>query len=199
MTTNNSRLLEIVRERGVLRAKELDDLGIARKHLTAALEAGQLIKLGRGIYAEADVPVNQNLLLAQVCKQIPSGIVCLVSALQFHKMGTQTPSEIWIAIPGHSHRASSDYPPIHLVEFSATAYKLGIEYSKYKEAEIRVYSPAKTVVDCFRFRNAVGLDVAMEALKDYMRKPGNTTDELMEYAVSCRISTVLKPYVEALQ
>ena len=196
---DTDRLLKIVRERGVLKAKELDDFGIARKHLTDALEAGQLIRLGRGIYAEADVPVSPHLLLAQVCKQIPSGVVCLVSALQFHKLGTQTPSEIWIAVPGHSHRPTSDYPPIHLVEFSATAYRLGIEYSEYKQTEIRVYSAAKTVVDCFRFRNSIGLDVALESLKDYLGKPGNTADELMEYAISCRISTVLKPYVEALQ
>jgi len=197
--TDTNKLLEIVRERGVLRAKELDDFGIARKQLTAALEAGQLIRLGRGIYAEADVQISPKLYLAQVCKQIPSGVVCLISALQFHKMGTQTPSEVWIAVPGHSHRPSSSYPPIHLVEFSATTYSLGIEYSEYKQTEIRVYSPAKTVVDCFRFRNAIGLDVALEALKDYLGKPGNTSAELMEYAVSCRISTVLKPYLEALQ
>lgn len=194
-----NRLLEIVRERGVLRAKDLGDFGIARKLLTDALKAGQLIRLGRGIYAEAAVPVSPQLLLAQVCKQIPLGVVCLVSALQYHKLGTQTPSEIWIAIPGHSHRPSSDYPPIHLVEFSPTAYSIGIEYSEYKETEIRVYSAAKTVVDCFRFRNSIGLDVALEALKDYLNKAGNTTNELMEYAVSSRISTVLKPYLEALQ
>jgi predicted transcriptional regulator of viral defense system len=197
--TDTDRLLEIVRERGIIRARELDTFGIARKHLTDALETGQLVRLSRGIYAEADVPVTPKILLAQVCKQIPSGVVCLISALQFHNLGTQTPSEIWIAVPGHSHRPTSDYPPIHLVEFSPTAYRLGIEYSEYKQTEIRVYSPAKTIVDCFRFRNSIGLDVALESLNDYLRKPGNTADELMEYAINCRISTVLKPYVEALQ
>lgn len=196
---DTERLLEAVRERGVLRAKELKDLGIARRQLGAAVEAGQLVRLGRGLYAEANEPVSPKLLLAQVCKQIPSGVVCLLSALQFHKLGTQTPSEIWIAVPGHSHRPVSDYPPIHLVEFAPLVHGIGIEYSKYKQTEIRIYSAAKTVVDCFRFRNAIGLDVALEALKDYLRKPGNTTGELMKYAVSCRISTVIKPYVEALQ
>jgi len=197
--TNTNKLLEIVRERGIVRAKELNDFGILRKELRAALEAGQLVRLARGIYAESSVAVSPRLLLAQVCKQIPAGVVCLLSALQYHNLGTQMPSEVWIAVPGHSHRPVSDYPPIHLVEFSKTAYSLGIEHAEYKQAEIRVYSPAKTVVDCFRFRNAIGLDVAMEALKDFLGKPGNTTDELMEYALSCRISTVLKPYVEALQ
>lgn len=197
--SNSDKLLAMVRDKGIIRAKDLNNSGIARKELKTALEQGQLVRLGRGLYAEANVSISPAFLLAQICKQIPAGVVCLVSALQFHKLGTQTPSEVWIAIPRHSYRPVSFYPPINLVEFSPTAYELGIEVFDFKGAAIRVYSQEKTVVDCFRFRNLIGIDVALEGLKDYLAGPHADADKLMQYAVKCHISTVIEPYVKALQ
>lgn len=192
-------LLGLFRTKGIVRSRDLTEFGIARKNLQTAMDRGLIMRLGRGLYAEADVEITPDFFLAQVCKQIPAGVVCLVSALQFHKLGTQTPSEISIAIPRHSHRPIIDYPPVNLVEFSPTAYELGIEYFNFKQTAIRVYSVEKTVVDCFRFRNQLGLDVVLEALKEYLARPGVAVDKLMQYAVRCHISTVIEPYVKALQ
>ncbi len=192
-------LLSLVRSKGIIRARDLEEFRLTRKNLQKAVDLGLIVRLGRGLYADADVQENPDFFFAQVCKQIPAGVVCLVSALQFHKLGTQTPSEIWIAIPRHSYRPFIDYPPVNLVEFSPAAYELGIQHFDFKQTDIRVYSIEKTVVDCFRFRNQLGMDVALEALKEYLARPGVAIDKLMQYAVRCHISTVIDPYVKALQ
>lgn len=196
--TKEDQLRHYIRSQGIVKTKELEFLGIPRKHLTSLLQSGEVVRLARGIYADSALEMDSQFFLAQVCKQVPMGIICLLSALEFHKLGTQNPSEVWVAIPSHSHRPAIAYPPIHLVEFSFAPFRLGIQNFPYLETDIRVYSPAKTVVDCFRYRNQIGLDTAMEALKDYLRQY-SSSEEIMEYAEKCRISQAIKHYLEALQ
>ena len=192
------QLRHYIQSQGIIKTKELEFLGISRTHLATLVQSGEVVRLARGIYANSALEIDSQFFLAQVCKQVPMGIVCLLSALEFHKLGTQNPSEIWLAIPSHSHRPVVNYPPIHLVEFSFAPFSLGIQNFPYLGTDIRVYSPAKTVVDCFRYRNEIGLETAMEALKEYLRR-FTTSEEIMEYAEKCRISQTIEHYLEALQ
>jgi len=145
-----------------------------------------------------DAEINEHQTLMEVCQRVPKGVVCLLSALQLHEVGTQLPHEVWLAMPEGAQTPSLEYPPLRVARMRGLAYSDGIETFIEHGSAIRVYSVAKTVADCFKFRNKIGLDVAMEALKDAWRKQKFTMADLNHFAKINRIERVLQPYLEAV-
>ena len=192
------RILQIVEQAGVLRPRDLDAHGIPRIYLGRLCERGLLQRVGRGLYVLPDADVSEHHTLAEACKRVPHGVVCLLSALRFHNLTTQSPFEVWLAIGSKAWRPQVDYPRLRFVRFSARALEAGVEEHSIEGVLVRVYSPAKTVADCFKYRNKIGLDVALEALRDCRRQRKCTNDELWHYAKICRMANVMRPYMEAL-
>ncbi len=192
------RLLDLVRKTGVLRPQELDRHGIPRVYLKRLVDAGELQRIGRGLYAVSNADLTEKHSLVQASKRVPSGVICLLSALRFHELTTQNPFEVWIAIDQKAWRPAVNHPPLRIVHLSGNAFSSGIEDHLIEGINVRVYSAAKTVADCFKFRNKIGTDVALEALRDYRRKYRSGMDELWRYAKLCRVTRVMQPYLEAL-
>jgi predicted transcriptional regulator of viral defense system len=193
-----TRIAEIARTAGVLRPRDLDTHGIARQYLRLAERQGAVIRSGRGLYTAAEAPVTEFHTFAEVAKRAPRGVVCLLSALRFHDLGTQDPFEVWLAIGEKDRRPRSDYPRIRIVRFSKPSLAFGQESRDIEGVPTRIFSAAKTVADCFKYRNKIGLDVAIEALRECMRSRKATTDELWQAAKVCRVANVMRPYMEAL-
>ncbi len=191
-------VLKIARSTGALRPRDLDRYGIARKYLNLLFHKGLLDRVDRGLYACRDTDVSAHVGLAQAAKRVPHGTVCLLSALLFHDIGTQSPHEIWMAIDFKARRPRMEYPPLRIVRFSGKALKAGIEEHRIEGVQVKVYSPAKTVADCFKYRNKIGLDVAIEALRDCLRSKKCTRAQLWESAKVCRVTEVMRPYLEAV-
>ncbi len=192
------QLLDLARKAGVLRPKDLDAVGIPREYLGRLLAKGLLERPGRGIYVAAGLKPTPHHTLAEAAKRVPHGAVCLLSALQFHELTTQTPFEVWLAIDEKARLPKVDYPPLRIVRFSGAALGEGIEEHCIEGVTVKVYAPAKTVADCFKYRNKIGLDVALEALRDCWRKRRATMDELWQAAQTCRVANVMRPYLESL-
>ncbi len=182
----------------MIRPRDLKAYNIPRAYLQRLYERGLLQRSGRGIYLLADAELTENYSLAEACKRVPHGIICLLSALRYHNLGTQNPFEVWMAIHPKSIRPKLDYPPLHIVRFSGLALLEGIEEHSASEGTIRVYNVPKTIADCFRYRNKIGLDVALEALRSSWRERRTTMDELWRYATMLKVSTVMRPYLESL-
>jgi len=197
-SSKTRQVLELVRRAGVLRPRDLDAHGIAREHLARLHRAGLVDRVGRGLYVAAGADVGEHQSLAEVGKRVPGGVVCLLSALQFHGLTTQAPFEVWVAIDVKARRPKQDGAPIRVVRFSGAALHAGVEEHTVEGVTVRVYSPAKTVADCFKYRNKIGLDVALEALRDCRRQRECTNDELWRYAKVCRVANVIRPYLEAI-
>lgn len=166
-------------------------------YLNRLVERGELTRLARGIYAPTDLEVSLHHSLAEAAKRLPSGVICLLSALSFHGFTTQNPPEIWMAFSSNFSPAERDVS-IRPIRMTGQAFTHGIENHKIEGVVIRVYSAAKTVTDCFKYRNKVGLDVAQEALREGWREKRFTMDELWAAAAVCRMQSVMKPYVEML-
>ncbi|MCK4783595.1 MAG: type IV toxin-antitoxin system AbiEi family antitoxin domain-containing protein [Desulfobacteraceae bacterium] len=191
------KVLSLAKASGIIRVRDLIEQGIHPEYLRRLCEKGLLMKMSRGVYIPADSEVSQNVGLAQVAKRVPHGVVCLLSALQFHNIGTQSPFEVWIAIDRKAARPRIDYPPLRIVRFSGKALSTGIEKHQIEGIEVKIFNKAKTVADCFKYRNKIGLDVALEALKDCRQQRLCTNDQLWGYAKICRVANVMKPYLEA--
>ena len=191
-------LLSLVRKKGIVRSRDLTEHQIPRVYLSRLCDKGLLTRMSRGLYALPDQDFGSHEQLAEICHRVPHGVVALLSALEFHELTTQTPNFIWVAIDHKARLPKIDYPPIRFVRFSDRMLDFGVEKSKTNNATIRVYSPAKTVADCFRFRNKIGLDIAIEALRDCRRQRAASVDEIWEAAKVCRMTTVMKPYMEAI-
>ena len=198
MKSRKERVLELARRAGVLRPRDLDAEGIPREYLRRLLDEGLLDRTGRGLYVVAGSKPTPNHTLAEVCKRVPHGVVCLLSALQFHELTTQAPFEVWLAIGEKARLPKVDYPPMRIVRFSGQALEFGVKEHRVEGVVVKVYSPAKTVADCFKYRNKIGLDVAMEALRDCWKKRRATMDELWSAAEVCRVANVMRPYLESL-
>lgn len=196
--SQTKRLLDLVRKTGVLRPQELDRHGIQRIYLKRLVDAGELHRIGRGLYALPDTDLTEKHSLVQASKRVPRGVVCLLSALRFHELTTQNPFEVWIAIDQKAWRPAVNHPPLRIVHLSGKAFTSGIEEHRIEGINVRVYSAAKTVADCFKFRNKIGTDVALEALRDYRRKHRSGMDELWRYANLARVTRVMQPYLEAV-
>ena len=196
--TKKQQVLKLVRKQGVLRPRDLDRYKIARVYLSRMCDEGLLKRVARGIYTLPKTNLDDGTEIEEVCRQVPKGVISLISALEYHNLTTQIPGSVWVAIEHKARPPKITYPPIRLIRSSKKLFEYGVQIKKGRTTQIRVYSPAKTVADCFRFRNKVGLDVAIEALKDCRRKNAATIDELWEAAKVCRMSKVMKPYLEAV-
>lgn len=200
MTTAPSerRLLALVRRLGVVRPRDLTAHGIPRAHLYRLAEKGLLERQGRGLYVVSDHPFTENHSLVLVAKRVPDAVMCLLTALRFHDLTTQLPWQVWIALPDTARRPQLDYPRLRVVRFSGAALTEGIETHLVEGVTIRVYSPAKTVADCFKHRNKVGVDVAIEALKDFTRDHRGKAGDLAHFAQVCRVRRIMQPYLDAI-
>jgi len=196
--TRKDRVLALARQAGVLRPRDLEAEGIPREYLRRLLADGLLERPGRGIYIAAGRKPTPNHSLAEAAKRVPRGVVCLLSALQFHELTSQAPFEVWLAIGEKARLPKVDYPPLRIVRFSGAALEQGIVTHAFEGVTVNVYSPAKTVADCFKYRNKLGLDVALEALRDCWKKRRATMDELWQAAKICRVANVMRPYLESL-
>jgi predicted transcriptional regulator of viral defense system len=183
---------------GVLRTGEAITTGIHPRTLYAMRDQGIVERLSRGVYRLSDLQPLGDPDLISVALRIPKGVVCLISALAFYEITTQIPHQVYIAIDRHSRPPKMDFPPIRVFRFTGKAYESGIEAHEKEGIQLRVYSPEKTIADCFKYRNKIGLDVALEALKLYREKIGFKVDDLMHFARVCRVEKVMRPYIEAL-
>lgn len=197
--THTDRLLDLARQKGLVRPADLDVQGIPRIYLTRLTASGKLEKAGRGLYRLPEGVASEDESLALVAARVPQAVFCLLTALQFHELTTQLPRQVWIALPKGSHAPRIDYPPIKLVQYSGAAFTEGIETHHRDQVELRVYNVAKTVADCFKHRNKIGLDVALEALRDARRQKKASADDLWRYAKICRVANVMRPYLEAVE
>ncbi len=195
--TKQEKVLTLVRRAGILRPRDLDRHGIARTYLQRLEQEGLLERIGRGLYRLPSADLSEHHSFAAACKLVPHGVVCLLSALRFHDLTTQAPAQVWLAIDQKDRRPRQGTPPLRIVHFSADALTEGIETHKIEGVKVRVYNPAKTVADCFKYRNKIGLDVAIEALRDYLHRHPRGIDDLWHYARICRVANVIRPYLEA--
>ena len=198
MDTASERLLDLVRNQGLVRPRDLAPLGIPRVALTRAVRRGQLERIGRGLYGLPGRPVSAHGALAEVARRVPKGVVCLLSALRFHGLTTQAPFEVWLAIDNKAIAPKLDYPPLRIVRFSGAALTEGVEEQVVDGVTVRVTGVAKTVADCFKYRNKIGLDVALEALREAWGEKRMTSEDLWRYAKVCRVANVMRPYMESL-
>jgi predicted transcriptional regulator of viral defense system len=189
----------IFREQGgVLRTMEAVRLGVHPRTLYAMRDAGMLEQLGRGLYRLADLPPLGNPDLVAVALRVPDGVLCLLSALAVHEITTQIPHEVYVALKRGAEPPRLEHPPVRVFWFTGKAFTEGIETHELDGVGVRVYGAAKTVADCFKYRNKLGLDVALEALKLYLREKRGGPDELIRFARMCRVEKVMRPYIEAL-
>jgi predicted transcriptional regulator of viral defense system len=196
--TQSQRVLALAAHQGLLRASHLQELGIARVVLTRLTASGELERVGRGVYRLPGTQGAEHESLATIAVKVPQAVFCLLTALQIHGLTTQLPRQVWIAMPQGSHAPKMDHPPIKMVQFSGDAYVQGIEVVQADQVALRVYGVAKTVADCFKHRNTVGLDVALEALKETLSTRKASADDLWRFAKVCRVANVMRPYLEAL-
>ena len=195
--SKTDQVMALLERSGILRSRDLKAHGIARQYLRTLQNQGRIQRIGMGLYVSADVSPTENHSLAQASKQTPQGVICLLSALRFHGLTTQAPFEVWMAI---GRKAWSPRPrnlQLRIVRFSGKALTAGIEEHLIEGVTVRVYNPAKTVADCFKYRNKIGLDIAIEALRDCRRQRKCKGVDLWEYAKICRVSNVMRPYLEA--
>jgi predicted transcriptional regulator of viral defense system len=196
--TYSRRVLNLASQKGLLRANDLEAINVPRVVLTRLTAAGQLDKVGRGLYRLPDFRGSEHESLAIVATKAPQAVFCLLTALQFHELTTQLPRQIWIAMPRGSHAPRMGYPPIKMLQFTGEAYTAGIETIERDGVNLRVYGVAKTVVDCFKHRNKIGMDVALEALKDARSSNKASISDVWHYAKICRVTNLMRPYLESI-
>lgn len=192
------RVLDLVRKGGILRPRDLQTKGLPKDYLWRLHKQEKLEKVGRGMYAMPGAALSEHQTVVQAALRVPHGVVCLLSALRFHDVTTQSPFEIWMAIDVKARAPKEEIIPLRIVRFSGKALTTGVEAHSIERVTVRVYNPAKTVADCFKYRNKIGLDVAIEALRDCWRKKKATSDELWHYAKVCRVARVMRPYLESV-
>ncbi|MBT64598.1 MAG: transcriptional regulator [Puniceicoccaceae bacterium] len=197
MPNQLEKLEKILKARGILRVGELAPMGFPLSYLSELEKREKAIKHARGVYMHPDADIPNHYSLALACQQSPNGVICLLSALAYHEIGTQNPQDVWIAIDGKAKAPKTDYPPLRVMRFSGESLSEGIERTE-GAFPLRVYCPAKTIADCFKFRNKIGLDVTIEALRDGWQHKRFTLDALDHYAKICRVDKVITPYLEAI-
>lgn len=196
--TDLDRTLKLARRRQGVTTRELAQAGIHTQVLSRLVAGGKLERIARGLYRLPEHAITEHHGLAIAAAAVPHGVVCLLSALQYHGIGTQAPSEVWMAIDRRARRPALRYPPLRIVRYTGAALTKGVETREVEGREVRVYNVAKTIADCFKYRNKIGLDVALEALREAWRARRFTMDQLDRYAAICRVQRVMGPYVEAL-
>lgn len=196
--TAEAKVLDLAKVRGVLRPRDLARADLPTDYLWRLYRKEKLERVGRGLYALPGADLTEHHTLAEAALRVPRGVVCLLSALRFHDLTTQAPFEVWMAIDVKARRPKEEIIPLRIVRFSGEALTAGVVEHKVEGVSVKVYSPPKTVADCFKYRNKIGLDVALEALRDCWRKRLATADDLWRYAEVCRVARVMRPYLESL-
>lgn len=196
--TKRQQVINLVQALPVVRPKDLSEHGLPRDYLYVLAREGLIERIGRGLYQWPGKDLGRHQSLAEVCKLAPKAVVALLSALNYHNITTQNPHQIWLAIDRKSWRPEISYPPVRFVTMSSEALHEGVETHSIDGALIKVFNPAKTVVDCFKYRNKVGLDVALEALREGWSARKFTMGELFHYAEICRVKKIMQPYMESL-
>jgi predicted transcriptional regulator of viral defense system len=198
---NQRKVLDYAQQHGPFRPRDVAEFAVHPEDISRLCRKGLLSRVGRGLYELADNEPSTNQTLVEACKRVPQGVVCLLSALRFHEIGTQLPHKVWLAIPSKAARPRIEYPPVELTYLTERIYCEGIEEHRTGGGVVRVYSVAKTLVDGFRFRNRVGVGVAVEALREvvtHRRRYGVTIGQISEVARKCRVGEVMRPYLETL-
>lgn len=198
MSSISTRIRNRFVHSGPLRSRDLTQLGLSRSRLARLVAAGELKRVARGLYALPAYQLSENSALVTVARRTPDVLFCLLTALRLHELTTQAPFEVWIALSNKGRAPRLDDPPLRVVRFSEETLTQGVETRNIDGVKVRVTNAAKTVADCFKFRNKIGLDVALEALREVRREKRATNDELWRYAKLCRVATVMRPYLEAL-
>lgn len=197
-SSQKDQAVDIARRQGTLTAQDAARRGIHSQVLTRLVRDGALVRVARGQYRLPEAPVTEHHALALAATAVPDGVVCLLSALAFHGIGTQVPSKVWIAVDRGRRRPRVAWPRLRVARFGGPALTAGVEIHDVEGVSVPVYSPAKTVADLFKYRNKVGLDVALEALSEVWRERRATADELVESARVCRVERVMRPYLQAI-
>jgi predicted transcriptional regulator of viral defense system len=182
---------------GISRQRDLLKGGLHPQEVKRLVDKGILVPISRGVYMSQETEITEHHDLAIASARVPNGIICLISALQFHGMTTQIPRRVWIAIENRAASSRLTSPPLKIIRLTASSLTSGIEKHTIEGVEVKIYNPAKTVADCFKFRNKIGLDIAMEALRDYLRMKKGTVDDLWRFAKIDRVAKVIQPYLEA--
>ena len=196
--TDRDKTLKLARRTRGLTPRELAEAGIHRQVLTRLVGEGRIERVARGVYRLSEQPITEHHGLAVAAAAVPQGVVCLLSALQYHGIGTQLPSEVWMALDRRAWRPTLAYPPLRIVRYTGEALTQGVESHAIEGRAVKVYSVAKTLADCFKYRNKIGLDVTLEALREAWRGKRFRMRELDRYAAICRVQRVMRPYLEAL-
>jgi predicted transcriptional regulator of viral defense system len=196
--TQRARAIDRLRAGGVVRLRDLVAEGISPETVSRLVREGVAVRQARGLYQAADTPVDARHVLAEAATLVPKAVICLSSALQFHELTLQRPSAVWMAIDRAGWKPTVSYPPMRFVRFSRPLLDEGVEQHKIEGAVVSVFDPAKSVVDCFRYRNKLGLDLALEGLREGLQRRAFTVDQLTAYANHARVWIVMRPYVEAL-
>lgn len=199
MPSTAQRIRKLLGRGTTVRSRELVKAGVSRSELSRLVAAGKVLRVARGLYAASGYQSGEHGALVAVAKRAPRTLFCLLTALRFHELTTQAPFEVWIAIGNKAHPPRLDYPPVRAVRYAAEALTAGVGTHRIEGVSIRVTNPAKTVADCFKFRNRIGLDVAIEALREARRSKMAAADELWRYARLNRVANVMRPYLEAVR
>ena len=197
-TTLEQAVLALAKQRQLLRARDLAEHALPTVTLSRLVAAGRLERVGRGVYSLPGRTLSEHRSLAEAALRVPRGVVCLLSALRVHGIGTQAPFEVWMAIPHHSPTPRLDQPALRAIRMSGAALSEGIELVPIDGVNVPVFNPAKTVADCFKFRNKIGLDVALEALREGWSQRKLTVDSLWHFATIDRVANVMRPYLESV-
>jgi predicted transcriptional regulator of viral defense system len=192
------RILNLAKSQSTIRTREAIAGGIHPEDLRRLVDRGILFKSGRGLYTHIDAALSEHHSLAVASQRVEHGVICLLSALQYHGIGTQAPFEVWMAIDVHARRPNLDTLSLRPVYMSGLALSAGIETHAIEGTPVRIFNPAKTIVDCFKYRHKIGIDVAIEALREGFESRRCSMDELWSYAKICRMSRVIRPYLECL-
>jgi predicted transcriptional regulator of viral defense system len=198
MTYSHKEQISILaRERGILRASDLASRGLARQYLSQLVDEGLLVRDNRGLYRHTDHQASANIGLALVAKKCPNAAICLLTALRYYEIGTQNPWEVWISIDRKARKPKMEYPPLRIFRHSKDKLQGATEVHTIDGVQVKITTPERTVAECFKYRNKVGIDVCTEALREALKRPGFDINKLTEQAKLCRVLNVIRPYIEA--
>lgn len=197
-TTQRETACALLGEKRLVRMREFRDAGVGAETVARLVRDGAVERIARGLYQLSDATPDPRHNLAEASALVPKGVICLTSALQFHELTLQMPSALWMAIDRSGWKPIVRYPPIRFVRFGTTSMSEGVERHEIDGVAVPIFGPSKTIVDCFRYRNKIGLDIALESLREGLRAKRVTPDQLWKFARSARVWTVMRPYVEAM-
>ena len=192
------QVLRLLNNAGIVRPGDLVGHGVRREYLPRLYQKGLVERIGRGLYVHRNAEITENRSIVEACKKVTHGVICLLSALRIHGLTTQLPFEVWMAIDRKARLPKTAHPKLRVVRFSGEALAAGVEVCSMEQVSVRVYGVAKTVADCFKYRNKIGLDIAIEALREALSKRACSVDDLWHYSKVCRVSKVIRPYLEAV-